>query len=144
MKKRIIIFSLLLIGLLGLIFILNNGEDNSEDIVRPEFVTSISEIDDQLPTVIMFKKPTCEDCTKMEIIYKRLHEEYDGKFNIVYYDADEFTNIEIQNAIDTYEVQGTPTSIIMKSNRKVISKLEGLVSAEEVEKVLIEAGLQAK
>ena len=137
MKKIIIgIVCIAVIGGLGLFFVANN-KDNS-DYIKPEFVTSIKDIDESLPTIIMFKKPTCEPCVDMEIIYKRMHEDHEGEFNLVYYNTDDFSNKEGQEAIVKYEVIGTPTSIILDTNKETIKRFDGVVEREEVEAVLFQ------
>lgn len=140
MKKKVLVIFIILLSLLTSIFIFKS-EDNNEIVYKTEFVTSISEIDNSLPTIIMFKLPACDDCIKMEVIYKNLYEKHSGKFNLVYYDASEFTNIEIQNAINRYQVVGAPTSIVMNKNRTVIAKIEGIEKIEKIEELLKEAGM---
>lgn len=149
MKKVIIVFGLGILCLIGLIVSLGNDnffykDNNDDELVRPEFVTSMSEIDIKLPTVLMFKIPTCDDCFDMQAIYRDIHEEYDKKFNIVYYDAFEFTNLEIQNAIEEYEVIGAPTTIIMKSDKSIVAKIEGVATKDKVIECLNEAGANLK
>lgn len=147
MKKIIVIIILIIISATGLVFVLNKDKynilgNNNDVTVRPEFITSMSERDEDLPTVILFKKPGCKDCKEMEVVIKNLQDENKDKFNVVHYNAEEFTNNEIQDAIEKYNPVGVPTTIILKKDRSVVTKIEKITTKEKLLEHLEEAGMK--
>lgn len=147
MKKIIVIIILIIISATGLVFVLNKDKynilgNNNDVTVRPEFITSMSERDEDLPTVILFKKPGCKDCKEMEVVIKNLQDENKDKFNVVHYNAEEFTNNEIQDAIEKYNPVGVPTAIILKKDRSVVTKIEKITTKEKLLEHLEEAGMK--
>lgn len=149
MKKIIVIIILIVISATGLIFVLNKDLDksnifgnNKDVIVKPEFITSMSDRDENLPTVILFKKPGCKECQEMEVVIKNLQDENKDKFNVVHYNAEEFTNNEIQDAIKMYDAVGAPTTIILKNDRSVVTKIERKTTKEKLLEYLEEAGMK--
>ncbi len=87
--------------------------------------------------IIKFTSLMCLDCKKLDKVMKEVYPNYSDKIAL--------TEIQVQNEdaytkkqIDKYNVTLVPTLIIINSKGKKLSKIEGFVEQEKLEKLMKE------
>lgn len=87
------------------------------------------------PQIIKFTSLMCLDCKKLGDVMKEVYPKYSDKITLV--------EIQVQNSddytkqqVEKYNVTLVPTMIIINSKGKKISKIEGFVEKEKLEKIM--------
>ena len=78
------------------------------------------------PQIIKFSSKLCSDCKKMKGVFETVMPQYSGTVEVIEYDIEK-NDKNINNAIDTYNVNLVPTIIYIDKNGKVVRKTEGYV-----------------
>ena len=84
------------------------------------------------PQIIKFSSKLCSDCKKMKGVFKTVMPQYSGTVEVIEYDIEK-NDKNINNAIDTYNVNLVPTIIYIDKNGKVVRKTEGYVDKHKFE-----------
>jgi len=89
------------------------------------------------PQIIKFTSLMCLDCKKLGDVMKQVYPKYSDKIELI--------EIQVQNSddytkkqVEKYNVTLVPTLIILDSKGKKLSKLEGFVEKEKLEKIMKE------
>ncbi|MBN1040548.1 viral A-type inclusion protein [Clostridium botulinum] len=119
MKKKVLICVLTIIAILVAVVFVNkmNSKTKEEQFsYKLEYVKSLKDIDESLPTVIFFKGLINEkESLEYEIMLKDLKEESD--FNLVHVSLDYITNEEQENLINEYKIIEVPTIVLKDKNQ---------------------------
>lgn len=89
------------------------------------------------PQIIKFTSLMCLDCKKLGNVMKEVYPKYSDKITLVeiqVQNEDEFTKKQVQK----YNITLVPTLIVINSKGKKVSKLEGFVEKEKLEKLMKE------
>ncbi|RAI12465.1 MAG: hypothetical protein DKM23_02880 [Candidatus Melainabacteria bacterium] len=84
------------------------------------------------PQIIKFSSKLCSDCKKMKGVFETVMPQYSGTVEVIEYDIEK-NDKNINNAIDTYNVNLVPTVIYIDKNGKVVRKTEGYVDKHKFE-----------
>lgn len=84
------------------------------------------------PQIIKFSSKLCSDCKKMKGVFETVMPQYSGTVEVIEYDIEK-NDKNINNAIDTYNVNLVPTIIYIDKNSKVVRKTEGYVDKHKFE-----------
>lgn len=84
------------------------------------------------PKIIKFSSKLCSDCKKMKGVFETVMPQYSGTVEVIEYDIEK-NDKNINNAIDTYNVNLVPTIIYIDKNGKVVRKTEGYVDKHKFE-----------
>ncbi len=84
------------------------------------------------PQIIKFSSKLCSDCKKMKGVFETVMPQYSGTVEVIEYDIEK-NDKNINNAIDTYNVNLVPTIIYIDKNGKVVRKTEGYVDKHKFE-----------
>lgn len=84
------------------------------------------------PQIIKFSSKLCSDCKKMKGVFETIMPQYSGTVEVIEYDIEK-NDKNINNAIDTYNVNLVPTIIYIDKNGKVVRKTEGYVDKHKFE-----------
>ncbi|MEG0133933.1 MAG: thioredoxin family protein [Clostridium sp.] len=147
MKKKylIIVTAVILAIIIGVVLFMSiNKKDKYEAIKygRAEFVTSMNDINKELPTVILFKSSMVENSLYAERNLKYLHDDYGDQFNIVHANADDIQNKEIVALAEKYNVVGVPTIVVLNKDGNLVDKKEDISSKEEIAEMLKKVGVK--
>lgn len=89
------------------------------------------------PQIIKFTSLMCLDCKKLGAVMKEVYPKYSNKIDLV--------EIQVQNnddytkkQVEKYNVTLVPTLIVINSKGKKISKIEGFVEKDKLEKIMKE------
>lgn len=89
------------------------------------------------PQVIKFTSLMCLDCKKLGVVMKEVYPKYSDKITLV--------EIQVQNnddytkkQVEKYNVTLVPTLIFIDSKGKKVSKIEGFVEKEKLDKLMKE------
>jgi len=89
------------------------------------------------PQIIKFTSLMCLDCKKLSDVMKDVYPKYSDKITLV--------EIQVQNnddytkkQVEKYNVTLVPTLIVIDSKGKKLSKLEGFIEKERLEKIMKE------
>lgn len=89
------------------------------------------------PQVIKFTSLMCLDCKKLSAVMKEVYPKYSNKIALV--------EIQVQNEdaytkgqVEKYNVTLVPTLIFINSKGKKVSKIEGFVEKERLDKLMKE------
>lgn len=146
-KKNIIIISIVIAILVviastfTIIHISNKNKYNAMKYGRSEFVTSMKDINKDLPTIILFKSPLVENSVKAEVNLKLLHDDYGSQFNIVHANSDALDNQEAIELAKRYGVDGVPTLVALGKDGNFIEKKSDIYSMKGIEKILQDMGV---
>lgn len=87
------------------------------------------------PQIIKFTSLMCLDCKKLSGVMKEVYPKYSNKITLV--------EVQVQNndaytkkQVEKYNITLVPTLILLNSKGKKISKLEGFVEKEKLEKIM--------
>ena len=104
---------------------------------KPDVSFANKVTDANKPQIIKFTSLMCLDCKKLDKVMKEVYPNYSDKIAL--------TEIQVQNEdaytkkqIDKYNVTLVPTLIIINSKGKKLSKIEGFVEQEKLEKLMKE------
>ena len=123
-KKNFIIVALIFIVPLVAYRILSKHDANSEN----KIVTN-------QPQIIKFSSEMCSECKKLDAVLKEVYPKYSEKIALVKIqvsDNDDYT----KKLIKKYNVTLTPTLVVLNSKGEKLSKLEGFVEKEKLEKIM--------
>mgnify|MGYP002621043584 FL=1 len=84
------------------------------------------------PQIIKFSSKLCSDCKKMKGVFETVMPQYSGTVEVIEYDIEK-NDKNINNAIDTYNVNLVPTVIYIDKNGKVVRKTEGYIDKHKFE-----------
>ena len=84
------------------------------------------------PQIINFSSKLCTDCKKMKGVFETVMPQYSGTVEVIEYDIEK-NDKNINNAIDTYNVNLVPTVVYIDKNGKVVRKTEGYVDKHKFE-----------
>lgn len=84
------------------------------------------------PQIIKFSSKLCSDCKKMKGVFETVMPQYSGTVEVIEYDIEK-NDKNINNAIDTYNVNLVPTIIYIDKNGKVVRKTEGYIDKHKFE-----------
>ena len=84
------------------------------------------------PQIIKFSSKLCSDCKKMKGVFETVMPQYSGTVEVIEYDIEK-NDKNINNAIDTYNVNLVPTVVYIDKNCKVVRKTEGYVDKHKFE-----------
>jgi thioredoxin-related protein len=84
------------------------------------------------PQIIKFSSKLCSDCKKMKGVFETVMPQYSGTVEVIEYDIEK-NDKNINNAIDTYNVNLVPTVVYIDKNGKVVRKTEGYVDKHKFE-----------
>lgn len=84
------------------------------------------------PQIIKFSSKLCSDCKKMKGVFETVMPQYSGTVEVIEYDIEK-NDKNINNAIDTYNVNLVPTIIYIDKKGKVVRKTEGYVDKHKFE-----------
>jgi len=104
---------------------------------KPDVSFANKVTDANKPQIIKFTSLMCLDCKKLDKVMKEVYPNYSDKIAL--------TEIQVQNEdaytkkqIEKYNVTLVPTLIIINSKGKKLSKIEGFVEQEKLEKLMKE------
>ena len=84
------------------------------------------------PQIKKFSSKLCADCKKMKGVFETVMPQYSGTVEVIEYDIEK-NDKNINNAIDTYNVNLVPTVVYIDKNGKVVRKTEGYVDKHKFE-----------
>lgn len=84
------------------------------------------------PQIIKFSSKLCSDCKKMKGVFETVMPQYSGTVEVIEYDIEK-NDKNINNAIDTYNVNLVPTVVYIDKKGKVVRKTEGYVDKHKFE-----------
>ena len=84
------------------------------------------------PQIIKFSSKLCSDCKKMKRVFETVMPQYSGTVEVIEYDIEK-NDKNINNAIDTYNVNLVPTVVYIDKNGKVVRKTEGYIDKHKFE-----------
>ncbi len=84
------------------------------------------------PQIIKFSSKLCSDCKKMKGVFETVMPQYSGTVEVIEYDIEK-NDKNINNAIDTYNVNLVPTVVYIDKNGKVVRKTEGYIDKHKFE-----------
>lgn len=147
MKKKYIIAIVIVLIIGGFSFLIYKKyeEKHKYDSIkygRAEYVTSMSEIDKSLPTIILFKSVMAEHSFDAEKNLKLLHDKYGDQFNIVHASADSLDNDEAVSLAKKYDVTGVPTFVALDKNGNLIEKKEDIYSEKAINDIVKDMGIK--
>lgn len=147
MKKKYIIAIVIVLIIGGFSFLIYKKyeEKHKYDSIkygRAEYVTSMSEIDKSLPTIILFKSVMAEHSFDAEKNLKLLHDKYGDQFNIVHASADSLDNDEAVSLAKKYDVTGVPTFVALDKNGNLIEKKEDIYSEKAINNIVKDMGIK--
>lgn len=141
-KKQIIIISIIIASVViaastfAIIHINNKNKYDAIKYGRAEFVTSMKDINKDLPTIILFKSSLVENSVKAERNLKLLHDEYGSQFNIVHANSDALDNEEAVELAKKYQVTGVPTLVALDRDGDFIEKKSDISSMNGIKRML--------
>ena len=146
MKKQnkiisIVIILFLIVGIFTVIHVKSKRDYDNIKYGKPEFVSSMKDINKKLPTIILFKSSLVENSVKAEVNLKLLHDEYGDKFNIVPANPDVLDNKEAIELSKKYEVMGVPTLVALDKDGNFVEKKSNIYSKEQIEEMLKKIGV---
>lgn len=104
---------------------------------RPDASFANKTVDANKPQIIKFSSLMCLDCKKLDKVMKELYPKYSNKISLVeVHVQDEDANTKKQ--IEKYNVTLVPTLILINSKGKKVSKFEGFIEKEKLEKLMKE------
>lgn len=89
------------------------------------------------PQVIKFTSLMCLDCKKLGTVMKEVYPKYSNKINLIEIQVqnnDEYTKKQVEK----YNVTLVPTLIFINSKGKKVSKIEGFVEKDRLDKLMKE------
>ena len=89
------------------------------------------------PQIIKFSSAMCLDCKKLEKVLKEVYPKYDKKITLIevhVQDDNDFTKKQIEK----YNVTLVPTMVFLNSKGKKVSRFEGFMEKEQLEKLMKE------
>lgn len=146
-KKQIIIISIIIAIVViaasnfAIIRINNKNKYDAIKYGRAEFVTSMKDINKDLPTIILFKSSLVENSVKAERNLKLLHDEYGSQFNIVHANSDALDNEEAVELAKKYQVTGVPTLVALDRDSDFIEKKSDISSMNGIKRMLKDMGV---
>lgn len=84
------------------------------------------------PQIIKFSSKLCSDCKQMKGVFETVMPQYSGTVEVIEYDIEK-NDKNINNAIDTYNVNLVPTVVYIDKNGKVVRKTEGYIDKHKFE-----------
>lgn len=84
------------------------------------------------PQIIKFSSKLCSDCKKMKGVFETVMPQYSGTVEVIEYDIEK-NDKNINNAIDTYNVNLVPTVVYIDKKGKVVRKTEGYIDKHKFE-----------
>lgn len=87
------------------------------------------------PQIIKFTSLMCLDCKKLSGVMKEIYPKYSNQIELVEVQVqnnDDFTKKQVEK----YNITLVPTLILLDSKGKKISKIEGFVEKEKLEKIM--------
>lgn len=84
------------------------------------------------PQIIKFSSKLCSDCKKMKGVFETVMPQYSSTVEVIEYDIEK-NDKNINNAIDTYNVNLVPTVVYIDKNGKVVRKTEGYIDKHKFE-----------
>lgn len=123
-KKNFIIVALIFIVPLVAYRILSKHDVNSEN----KMVTN-------QPQIIKFSSEMCSECKKLDAVLKEVYPKYSDKIALVKIQVSENDDYT-KKLIEKYNVTLTPTLVVLNSKGEKLSKLEGFVGKEKLEKIM--------
>lgn len=87
------------------------------------------------PQIIKFTSLMCLDCKKLSTVMKEVYPKYSDKITLVEVQVqnnDEYTKKQIEK----YNITLVPTIITINSKGKKISKIEGFIEKEKLDKIM--------
>lgn len=146
MKKQnkiisIVIILFLIVGIFTVIHVKSKRDYDNIKYGKPEFVSSMKDINKKLPTIILFKSSLVENSVKAEVNLKLLHDEYGDKFNIVHANPDVLDNKEAIELSKKYEVMRVPTLVALDKDGNFVEKKSNIYSKEQIEEMLKKIGV---
>lgn len=87
------------------------------------------------PQIIKFSSNMCAECKKLDAAIDEVYPKYKDKISLVKVqvsDSDDYT----QKSIGKYNITLTPTIIVLNAKGEKLSKLEGFVEKEQLEKIM--------
>ncbi|MGL4773104.1 MAG: viral A-type inclusion protein [Clostridium sp.] len=138
MKNKIIIGIVLIVIIISLgAWKLNeNNRRDNENYSMLEFVTSIKEIDNTLPTILFFKSVAAPGSLDAEINLKNLKEEYNNSFNLVHVSLDDLSVNETNELINKYEITEVPVIVALDIEGNLVEKKSLIVSEEGIRQIV--------
>lgn len=146
MKKQnkiisIVIILFLIVGIFTVIHVKSKRDYDNIKYGKPEFVSSMKDINKKLPTIILFKSSLVENSVKAEVNLKLLYDEYGDKFNIVHANPDVLDNKEAIELSKKYEVMGVPTLVALDKDGNFVEKKSNIYSKEQIEEMIKKIGV---
>ena len=148
MKKKYIVILIMIIVIIAVtsstLILINKNKKDKYDAIKygkAEFVTSMKDINKDLPTIILFKSAMVKKSFYAERNLKFLHDDYGNQFNIVHANSDSLDNQEAIDLAKKYDIVGVPTLVALDRNGKLIEKKEDVFSKEGIEKILQDMGV---
>ena len=84
------------------------------------------------PQIIKFSSKLWSEKKKMKGVFETVMPQYSGTVEVIEYDIEK-NDKNINNAIDTYNVNLVPTVVYIDKNGKVVRKTEGYVDKHKFE-----------
>ncbi|MFA7658565.1 MAG: thioredoxin domain-containing protein [Candidatus Gastranaerophilaceae bacterium] len=104
---------------------------------KPETSFANKTVDANKPQIIKFTSLMCLDCKKLDKVMKEVYPAYSDKITLVevqVQNEDDYTKKQVQK----YDVTLVPTLIFINSKGKKVSKTEGFLERERLEKYMKE------
>ena len=100
---------------------------------RPDASLASKSIGTNKPQIIKFTSLMCLDCKKLGTVMKEVYPKYSDKINLVEVQVqnnDDFTKKQVEK----YNVTLVPTLIFLDSKGRKVSRVEGFLEKEKLEK----------
>lgn len=104
---------------------------------KPDASLASKNISKNKPQIIKFTSLMCLDCKKLSGVMKEVYPKYSNKIALVEVQVqnnDDFTKKQVEK----YNVTLVPTLILINSKGKKVSKIEGFVEKNKLEKLMKE------
>ncbi len=137
MNKTIkILVIVLVIGALATIYFNKNILNSNAETTTKSYDEAI---ENGYPTFVEFTTSTCPVCDYMKPTIEEAKVKFDGKANVVVVNLDLQENFPLAMA---YNVKVVPTLVFLDKDAVIKSRTQGVTTLEDIEKMLVEAGMQ--
>lgn len=130
--------------IIGVLIIVIGGMYYFKNVYTPETLkandyvyTSMEDINEALPTLMMLSTATWPSCKQMEAVLKEFAPKYKDKVNVVKIDLDENPDYAYK-----YRVTVVPTTIFFKSELEVFGGYTGATDENRIKEVFQEMGVK--
>ena len=104
---------------------------------RPDASLAQKNTDTNKPQIIKFTSLMCLDCKKLGTVMKDVYPKYSNKINLIEVQVQD-DNDYTKKQVEKYNITLVPTMIFINSKGKKVSRIEGFLEKEKLEKMMKE------